>query len=170
MDPQQPQGDPSMAWQAPPEEQGPAPGVRFAGHGARLIAYILDSIVLGIVIVVLSFVFVAFAIGTAASDSMGAMAGGLFLFVILILVVSFAYFPFFWARGGQTPGMMPFRIRIVRDADGGPITGGQAVMRFVGYWINSIVFYVGFAWILVDRRRRGWHDLIAGTVVIEDPR
>lgn len=165
MDPQQ-HGGPGVTWQAPPEEAGPAPGIRFA----RLVAYLLDSIVLGIVILVLSFVFVAFAVGTAASDSMGAMVGGVFLFIVLIVVVAFAYFPFFWARGGQTPGMMPFRIRIVRDVDGGPITGGQALMRFVGYWINSIVFYVGFAWILVDRRRRGWHDLIAGTVVIEDPR
>ena len=34
-------------------------------------------------------------------------------------------------------------------------------------WINNLLFYIGFIWILVDKRRRGWHDLIAGTCVIE---
>jgi uncharacterized RDD family membrane protein YckC len=33
--------------------------------------------------------------------------------------------------------------------------------------VNSLVFYLGFIWIFIDSRRRGWHDLIAGTVVVE---
>ena len=65
--------------------------------------------------------------------------------------------------------MRVFRLRVVRDRDGGPISGGQASLRLLGYWVNGIVFYIGFAWILIDARRRGWHDLIASTVVIEDP-
>jgi len=32
-----------------------------------------------------------------------------------------------------------------------------------------MVFYLGYVWILVDKRRRGWHDLIAGTVMIKRP-
>ena len=39
--------------------------------------------------------------------------------------------------------------------------------RLLAYWIDSIALYIGFAWILIDKRRRGWHDLIAGTVVIQ---
>jgi len=56
---------------------------------------------------------------------------------------------------------------VVRDADGGPVSGGTAFARLLGYWVNQVVFYIGFIWIFVDKRRRGWHDLIAGTVVIE---
>jgi uncharacterized RDD family membrane protein YckC len=82
-------------------------------------------------------------------------------------LVSFLYFPFFWARGGQTPGMRVFRLRVVRDADGGPIGWGPAILRLIGFWVSSAVFYLGFIWIFIDKRRRGWHDLIAGTVVIE---
>jgi uncharacterized RDD family membrane protein YckC len=63
--------------------------------------------------------------------------------------------------------MRLFRLRVVRDADGGPISGGQAILRLIGFWVSSFVLYLGFIWILIDSRRRGWHDLIAGTVVIE---
>ena len=160
---------PSGAWQAPPIETGPAPGVRFAGHGARLIAYIVDGFILGIVFIVLTVVLGAVMAGAAASRSSAAAIGGGLLWFAAIFVISFAYFPWFWARGGQTPGMKMFHIRVVRDADGGPISGTAAILRMVGYWVSNAVFYIGFIWIFIDQRRRGWHDLIAGTVVVEVP-
>ena len=89
------------------------------------------------------------------------------LLVIAIFVVTIGYFPFFWARGGATPGMKMFGLFVVRDVDGGPISGGQAVLRLVGYWVSGLVFYLGYIWVFVDKRRRGWHDLIAGTVVVQ---
>ena len=172
MEPQQP-----AAWQRPPEEAGPAPGVRFAGHGARLVAYIVDSIIIGIAFTVVALAVALVTLGAAFdwNDLRGMTyedvnGGALAVFVILMLLLVLAavlYFPWFWARGGATPGMRMFRLRVVRDRDGGPISGGQAAMRLIGYWINSATLYIGFAWILVDSRRRGWHDLIAGTVVIE---
>ena len=160
------------AWQAPEPEIGPAPGVRFAGAGARLLAYIIDSIILMVGFLVLFFVFTALAIGTATTDgelSGGAIGGFLFvaLITIIMIIVTIAYFPWFWWKGGQTPGMKMFHIRVVRDIDGGPISGSAALLRLLGYWVNQVVFYIGFIWIFVDKRRRGWHDLIAGTVVIE---
>jgi uncharacterized RDD family membrane protein YckC len=56
---------------------------------------------------------------------------------------------------------------VVRDVDGGPLSIGQAVIRLIGYWVSSAVLYLGFIWVLIDKRRRGWHDLIAGTVVVK---
>jgi uncharacterized RDD family membrane protein YckC len=87
--------------------------------------------------------------------------------VIAVFAVSIGYFPWFWARSGATPGMTAMGLRVVRDRDGGPISGGQAILRLIGYVINGLVLYLGFIWIFVDKRRRGWHDLIAGTVVIK---
>jgi uncharacterized RDD family membrane protein YckC len=171
---------PTQTWQAPPEEPGPAPGVLFAGYAARLVAYIVDYVIVGIVFIVIAVVVALVTLGNAFDWSdLGGMTyedvngGALAAFVILMLllvVAAVAYFPWFWWRGGATPGMRLFGIRVVRDRDGGPLTGGQAVMRLIGYWVNSMAVYIGFAWILIDKRRRGWHDLIAGTVVIEDPR
>ena len=56
---------------------------------------------------------------------------------------------------------------VVRDSDGGKISGAQAFVRMLGMWVSAAVFYIGYIWIFIDARRRGWHDLIAGTVVIE---
>ncbi len=159
-------GAPAGSWQAPPVEPGPAPGVVFAGYGARLVAYIVDGFVLGIVVSVVSIVLLAILAAAVANDS-GAAAGltGV-VWLLAVLIISLLYFPYFWVNGGATPGMKLFHIRVVRDSDGGPLTWGPAILRLIGYWINSVVFYIGYLWIFVDKRRRGWHDLIAGTVVI----
>ena len=57
-------------------------------------------------------------------------------------------------------------IRVVRDRDGGQVDGGAAILRLIGFWISGSVFYLGYIWVLIDVRRRGWHDLLAGTCVI----
>jgi uncharacterized RDD family membrane protein YckC len=44
---------------------------------------------------------------------------------------------------------------------------GSAILRLIGYWVSGAVFYIGFIWIFVDKRRRGWMDLIASTVVVK---
>ena len=64
--------------------------------------------------------------------------------------------------------MRPFKLRVVMDKDGGKVTMGPAILRLIGYWIDQIIFYLGYIWVLIDSRRRGWHDLIAGTVVIQE--
>jgi uncharacterized RDD family membrane protein YckC len=164
----QPAGYPARGWQAPPPGYGPAPGVEFAPHGARLVAYIVDGFILGLVTTVVAIVgaILIFA-GLATAGATAAV--GVLVLIVALFVVGLGYFPWFWAHGGQTPGMRMFGLRVVRDEDGGPVDGGQAVLRLVGYWVSGFVFYLGFAWVLIDARRRGWHDLLAGTVVIATP-
>jgi uncharacterized RDD family membrane protein YckC len=65
--------------------------------------------------------------------------------------------------------MNAMKIKVVRDADGGPITPGSAILRLIGLWIGLAVFYIGVIWIFVDKRKRGWQDLIGGTVVVDVP-
>jgi uncharacterized RDD family membrane protein YckC len=164
-------GDPTLTptpgWRPPEEPTGPAPGVRYADHGARLVSYVVDALIAALLTGVVAIVLV-FVLAASVASHLGLLAGGvvalLFLAVILIPV---AYFPFFWVRGGQTPGMRMFGLRVVMDRDGGPVTLGPAILRLVGYWVDTVVLYLGFVWVLIDKRRRGWHDLIAGTVVIQ---
>jgi uncharacterized RDD family membrane protein YckC len=166
-------------WQTPPDQSGPAPGVQFAGHGARLGAYVLDAILLTVFITAFVIVLMLILFGSIewSVDANGdvvfgdtaAAAGSFLLFVtgsILVSLLALLYFPFCWARGGQTLGMKVAGIRVVNDRDGSRIGWGAALLRLIGYWVSSAVFYLGFVWILVDARRRGWHDLIAGTCVI----
>ena len=158
------------SWATPVEPTGPAPGLQFGGYGGRLIAYIVDVILVSVIGAVISF-FLAIIGLVLAAGGLDILAGATFVILFAaIFLVSLGYFPWFWWRSGQTPGMRLFRLRVVRDRDGGPISGGQAVLRLIGFWINNVVLYLGWIWIFVDARRRGWHDLIAGTVVIEEER
>ena len=149
------------AWQSPEPEAGPAPGLAFAGPGARLVAYIVDIIIVGLFTALLAI------IGVAAVVVVPVLA---VLPFIAVFLVSLLYFPYYWQRSGQTPGMRMMNVKVVRDADGGPLSWGSALLRLIGYWVSAAVFYIGFIWIFIDKRKRGWHDLIAGTVVIEAPR
>jgi uncharacterized RDD family membrane protein YckC len=166
---------PPVSWEAPATSDGPAPGVEFAPHGARLVAYIFDGIIISIVFIVAILVaapLIANGSTTSASGrvtALGPTANLGFLVLFIAFVFSVLYFPFFWARGGQTLGMRPFSLRVVRDRDGGRIGWGTAFLRLIGLWVAGAVFYIGFIWIFIDKRRRGWQDLIAGTVVIKRP-
>ena len=151
--------DQSTGWQAPDPEPGPAPGVAFAGPGGRLVAYIVDIIVITVAIVLIAILG---ALLTVVVPVIGIVS-----LILGIVLVPLAYFPYYWSSSGQTPGMKMMGIRVVRDRDGGPVTGGQAVLRLIGYWVSGAVFYLGYIWIFIDKRKRGWHDLIAGTVVVE---
>jgi uncharacterized RDD family membrane protein YckC len=148
------------SWQAPEPEAGPAPGIEFASPGARLVGYIVDILIQFVVVVVLGVISVVLAVIFWPLAVISAL---------LIIAVSILYFPYFWVQSGQTPGMSIMKIKVVRDADGGPITWGPAILRWIGFWISTVVFYIGFIWIFVDKRRRGWMDLIAGTVVVAAP-
>lgn len=164
---------PAVAWESPEATYGPAPGIEYAPYGGRLVAYILDgiiiSILVGIFFVIGSAVFVSGATyegNRVVSVTTSAALIATILFVIGS-VVGLLYFPFFWARGGSTLGMRPFNLRVVRDRDGGRIGWGTAILRLIGLVIAGAVFYIGYIWIFIDKRRRGWQDLIAGTVVIK---
>ena len=149
--------------------QQPAPGVFYAGNGARFVAWVIDAFILSAIVTAFVLVFGAIAAAAASNDN-GTIAGltGL-LAVVGIFVVSLLYLPWFWGHGGQTPGLKIMHLRVVREQDGGPLSMGTAFVRLVGYWISGAVFYLGFIWILYDARRQGWLDKIAGTVVIQVP-
>jgi uncharacterized RDD family membrane protein YckC len=166
--PPPPAAPPPTSWETPADlTAGPAPGWVFGGAGERLVAYIVDIVITGIVVVLIAIVGAAITVGGASSDSGFLTGTGIVILVFAAVIVPLAYFPWFWARSGATPGMRMFGLQVVRDRDGGPISGGQAVLRLIGYWIDGVVFYLGYIWILIDKRKRGWHDLIAGTVVVK---
>jgi uncharacterized RDD family membrane protein YckC len=81
------------------------------------------------------------------------------------IVVIVAYPIVFWSLAGQTPGKAVMGLRIVR-LDGKRMTVWRAVVRYVGSWLAALPLGLGFIWILLDKRRQGWHDKIAGTCVV----
>ena len=72
----------------------------------------------------------------------------------------------FWVARQATPGKMAIGARIVDAKTGGKPSTGQLVGRYFGYYPSFIVFCLGFFWVGFDPRKQGWHDKMAGTVVV----
>jgi len=73
-----------------------------------------------------------------------------------------------WTLWGATPGKMFWRLKIV-DMQGKQLSLPQAAVRCLGYIIASWPLKLGFVSILWDPLRQGWHDRLAGTLVVRVP-
>jgi uncharacterized RDD family membrane protein YckC len=87
----------------------------------------------------------------------------------IFFIVALAYFAGLWAWKGTTIGGIVLRLQVVRH-DGGPLTFLVALVRGLAAAFSVIVLFLGFFWIGWDREKQGWHDKIAGTVVVRLPR
>lgn len=85
--------------------------------------------------------------------------------VVVLLTLGLFYFTFFYTFGGATPGKYLMGLRVVRS-DGRPMGGAQAALRTIAYAASSLPVYLGFLSVLVDDRRRAWHDMLIGTAVV----
>lgn len=72
----------------------------------------------------------------------------------------------FWSYKSATPGKMLLKLKIVDAKTGGKPTTGQLVMRYLGYYVSTIPFLLGLIWVGIDKRKQGWHDKLADTVVV----
>jgi uncharacterized RDD family membrane protein YckC len=123
---------------------------RRASFGRRLVAAIVDSIILGVLYGVL------FAI-LGQKVAYG-----------LTLLVGLAYATYFeGSPSGQTPGKRLLGIRVY-DFGGKPggIGYGRGLIRYIGKIISSIPCGLGYLWMLWDKQSQTWHDKIASTVVV----
>lgn len=144
----------------------------YGGFWIRFVAYIIDSIIIGIPILILAVILgVALGVamgasGTTTDTAVNTASQGIGTLVQLIaFVVSVGYFVFFWGRG-QTLGMRLFHLRVADANTGAPIGYGRAALRFLGFVISSIVCDIGLIWAAFDSRKQGWHDKMANTVVL----
>jgi uncharacterized RDD family membrane protein YckC len=69
-----------------------------------------------------------------------------------------------------TPGKMMLGLRIVDARSGAAMGRGQSVGRYLGYFVSIIPLFMGLVWVAFDPRKQGWHDKLAGTVVIRSRR
>jgi uncharacterized RDD family membrane protein YckC len=87
---------------------------------------------------------------------------------LLGLVASFGYFVYFWSTGA-TLRMRLVGVLVADATTLQTISPGKAVLRYFGYLVSSLCCYIGLIWAAFDSRKQGWHDRIAGTVVIHRP-
>jgi uncharacterized RDD family membrane protein YckC len=83
------------------------------------------------------------------------------------LLISLAYFTYFeGGEKGQTLGKMALSIRVVDFDTGGPIGYARGAVRWIGRYLSSIVFLLGYFWMLWDKEKQTWHDKLANDVVV----
>ncbi|WP_440225616.1 RDD family protein [Dokdonella sp. MW10] len=85
-----------------------------------------------------------------------------------LLAATALYFAISWSRGGQTIGMRAWRVRVV-GGDGRPPSFLRALARFGVAIASTLAAGLGFAWCLVDRERRAWHDIASATSLVHMP-
>lgn len=157
------------AWVAPRSPAGPAPGLVYGGFWIRTLAYLIDAIVLVAVTLGISL-----ATGAEFSEvTTREFRSGEFQSIQVYgsptpigWVVTFGYFVVPWVLFGRTLGMAPFGLRILRSTDGSRLGPGRAIVRFFGLLLSFLVFFIGVIWVAADSRKQGWHDKLAGTVVV----
>ena len=148
---------------------------KFAGFWRRFIAYTIDGLIIAVIIFILTFISVLAYISGAMSGAGRAIIGKisdpeqillLTMWVwIFSILLNLAYFTLFHGSTGRTPGKKLLGLQVV-TVEGGPLTYGIAFLRSVGYVISSLVLCLGYLWVVFDKKKQGWHDKIAGTVVI----
>lgn len=72
----------------------------------------------------------------------------------------------FWIYRQATPGKMILSLRIVDAATGNAPSIGQCIGRYFAYFVSIIPLGLGLLWVAFDDRKQGWHDKLAGTVVV----
>lgn len=122
-------------------------GYELGDVGTRFVAIIIDGVILGII--------------TSILFGAGGEVGGGISFLVGVL-----YNWYFWTRqNGQTPGKKVMSLQVVK-ADGSELSDVDALIRAVGYYVSGLVFGLGYIWALFDDEKRTWHDMFAGTRVI----
>lgn len=76
------------------------------------------------------------------------------------------YVLLFWSYKQATPGKMLLKTVIVDARTGGRPTTKQFVIRYLGYFLSAAAVGLGFFWVIWDKKKQGWHDKLAGTVVL----
>ena len=128
----------------------------YASNLKRFLAFFIDNIIMFIIL----FPLIMIMSDTKSIPSSQELNVLQIIFIPIIL--------FMWVKwGGATPGKKIMKIKIVDENSFGSLTGGQAILRYIGYIPSSIMF-IGFIMILFTKKKQGLHDKIAKTVVIEE--
>lgn len=148
--------------------------VYYGGFWQRFLALSIDTIILYI------YTIIMFLIGNLIAPQNCGLTylidtPSTFMYTVffpyygLAVLLNASYFIYFHGATGQTPGKRLLGLRVVRT-DGKPLTYGIAFLRWIGYILSKLPFFLGFIWAAFDSRKQGWHDKIAGTCVIKTHR
>jgi uncharacterized RDD family membrane protein YckC len=164
----------------PEEDEGPEVGI-YAGLGRRLIAFIVDFILIlvGGIIIVMFFSLtngfkyayylasgVHYSELTEAGTLDAALGPAIAALGMLFVIIPWLYYAGFESSRSQaTPGKVLMNL-IVTDLEGNKPTFARTTLRFFGKYISTLIIFIGFIMIGFTKKHQGLHDKIAGCLVL----
>ena len=140
---------------------------KYGSVGHRIVAVIIDHIILGIICLIIAFPFGLTSVLFSMADLnvfMSLLASG---FAVLSAVIWIVYFTYFEGTTGQTPGKKLLDIKVVSGSGRQP-TMGAALIRTILRIIDGIAFYIlGLVIILLTEKKQRLGDILANTVVVK---
>lgn len=136
--------------------------MEYAGFWVRVVATLIDTVL--IMVITFPLLVSIYGWGYFDPDQTGIVAGPADALISWVLPAVAVVL--FWMYRQATPGKMAMSLRIV-DADTGKnLTIGQSIGRYLAYFVSILPLCLGLVWVAFDKRKQGWHDKLAGTVVI----
>lgn len=132
----------------------------YAGFWVRAAAAIVDTIV--ILIITWPLMFWLYGSEMFTGTDMVKGVGDVLLSYIFPLVFTIAL----WMKFGGTPGKRLLKIKVLDEKTGQYLSLGKSLLRYVGYFVSILGLFIGFIWVAFDSKKKGWHDHIAGTIVV----
>ena len=135
--------------------------VEYAGFWVRTEAALIDTILILIIIFPKLALFYGQEYWISDSFFLFGFSDLMFNYVLPAIAVIL-----FWVYKSATPGKMALKLSIVDAKTGGKPSTAQLIGRYFAYYLSMIPFLLGIIWVGIDKRKQGWHDKLAGTVVI----
>ena len=138
------------------------PHTKYVGFWARVGAAFVDAVVL--ITVTYPILIATYGLDYFSPTKQAVVAGP--VDILVSWVFPFVAIVLFWHYKQATPGKMAVGARVVDASTGEPLSIGRCITRYLGLIIASLPLGLGVLWIAFDRRKQGWHDKIAGSVVV----
>ncbi|WP_374664100.1 RDD family protein [Acinetobacter sp.] len=140
--------------------------VEYAGFWARVGASLIDIVIMLTATYPILWLFYRgdwdriFATGLSEQPQI------LWVDILVNYILPFLYTIIVWLLWSASPGKILLGMKIVDAETGQNLDLKQSIIRYVGYFPAMMVMMIGIIWIAFDKRKQGWHDKMANTVVI----
>jgi uncharacterized RDD family membrane protein YckC len=135
----------------------------YAGFWVRVGAALIDTIL--VAFLTMPLLRLVYGSGSADYLETGRLFQGPADFLISFVLPAVAVIVF-WVARGATPGKMAISAQVLDARTGNKPSTGQSIGRYLGYYVSTIPLGLGLLWVGIDPKKQGWHDKLAGTVVV----
>lgn len=157
----------------PEMDSAPKMETKYVSFGKRLLAYFIDFGIISILGNLVQNMFgqnsISMMLRVESLEELQQLqaASNSSLPTLISIILAVAYYMIFLVNyDGATPGKRVMAIKITKES-GEKLTYPVVFIRYLGMFISSISFGLGFLWILWDKKKQSWHDKIAKTIVVE---